>query len=168
MSQKAVEELRKGQELLKKEINGLKTQMSLVIQILLRGEGNPLLCPPHARLTPQTPLPWVIPPHQKLPRQQAPPPVHKQNRSQRKPHFDPIPMSYADLLLALIGKNLVQTRAPPHVPAPLPIWFKSDHFCAFHQGAPGHDIEDCWALKYEVQKLTRANVLSFKDPNSNV
>jgi hypothetical protein len=45
MSQKAVEELRKGQELLKKEINGLKTQMSLVIQILLRGEVNPLLCP---------------------------------------------------------------------------------------------------------------------------
>jgi hypothetical protein len=95
--------------------------------------------------------------------QQAPPPVRKQNRSQRKPHFDSISMPYADLLPALIWKNLVQTRAPPPVPAPLPRWFKSDHFCAFHQGAPGHDIEDCWALKYEVQRLTRTNVLCFKD-----
>ncbi|GAU10143.1 hypothetical protein TSUD_418590, partial [Trifolium subterraneum] len=57
---------------------------------------------------------------------------------------------------------------PPPVPAPLPWWYKSDAFCAFHQGAPGHGIEHCLALKNEVQRLMRANILSFKDLNPNV
>jgi hypothetical protein len=80
------------------------------------------------------------------PQQQASLHSNSQNRGQRTPHFEPIPMSYAELLPALINKNLVQTRAPPPVPATLPRWYKSDHLCAFHQEAPGHDIEDCWTL----------------------
>jgi hypothetical protein len=43
-----------------------------------------------------------------------------------------------------------------------------DHSCAFHHGAPDHDIEQCWALKHEVQRLIRANTLSFRDMNPNV
>jgi hypothetical protein len=39
--QKIMEELRKGQELLKEEVNQLKIQMSLITQILLKGEGDP-------------------------------------------------------------------------------------------------------------------------------
>jgi hypothetical protein len=109
----------------------------------------------------------VLPPHQQQPRQQAPPQAGNQNRSQRT-QFDPIPITYAELLPALIKKNLVQTRAPPLVPKKLPGWFRSDLSCAFHQGAPGHVIEHCCALKAEVQKLTRANILSFKDSNLNV
>jgi hypothetical protein len=77
-------------------------------------------------------------------------------------------MTYAELLPALLEKNLVQTRAPPPLPEKLPWWHRADHFCAFHQGAPDHDTEQCWALKYEVQKLIRANSLSFKDTNPNV
>ncbi|KAK2423942.1 hypothetical protein QL285_034359 [Trifolium repens] len=68
----------------------------------------------------------------------------------------------------LLEKNLVQVRAPPRVPATLPRWYRSDHFCAFHQGAPGYSIEDCWALKYEVQRLTRTNVICFKDQDPNL
>jgi hypothetical protein len=69
VSQEAVEELRRGQKLLKEEINGLKTQMSLIIQILLRGKDNLSSRPPQAYPGPQTPQPLVILPHQ---RQQAP------------------------------------------------------------------------------------------------
>jgi hypothetical protein len=101
------------------------------------------------------------------PQQQAPQQFNNQNHIQRAPQFDPIPMLYAELLPVLIDNNLVQTRAPPPVPATLPRWYRSDHFCAFHQGAPGHDIERCYALKAEVQKLTRANILSFKDHKPN-
>ncbi|KAK2448987.1 hypothetical protein QL285_008226 [Trifolium repens] len=93
--------------------------------------------------------------------------VNNQNLSQRTSQFDPIPMSYAELLPTLIEKNLVQTRTPPKVPAILPRWYRSDHFCAFHQGAPDHDIERCFALKAEVQRLIKDNILSFKDQNSN-
>jgi hypothetical protein len=95
------------------------------------------------------------------------PAVNNQNLTQRTSQFDPIPMSYTELFPVLIEKNLVQTRAPPKVPATLPRWYRSDHFCAFHQGAPGHDIERCFALKAEVQKLIKDNILSFKDQNPN-
>ncbi|KAK2410935.1 hypothetical protein QL285_046268 [Trifolium repens] len=95
-------------------------------------------------------------------------PFNQQNRTQRNQSFDPIPMKYADLLPALLTKNLVQTKPPPPVPERLPAWYRTDLTCAFHQGAPGHDVEHCYALKKEVQNLVRANLLSFKDSNSNV
>ena len=91
------------------------------------------------------------------------------NRQERKtPQFDPIPMKYADLLPALLEKNLVQTKPPPPVRDPLPSWYRPDKSCAFHQGAPGHDTEHCISLKYAVQRLIQANLLSFKDSNPNV
>ncbi|KEH29565.1 hypothetical protein MTR_4g045717 [Medicago truncatula] len=76
--------------------------------------------------------------------------------------FDPIPMKYADLLPSLLKKHLVQTRPPPKVPERLPAWYRPDKFCAFHQGAPGHDTEYCYALKAAVQKLIRDKDLSFE------
>ncbi|WJX66355.1 ASTRA complex subunit [Trifolium repens] len=106
--------------------------------------------------------------YQQQPRQQAPPQFAQQNHVQRAPQFDLIPMKYAELLPALLEKNLVQTRAPPRIPEILPSWYRSDRSCAFHQGAPGHDVEQCYALKSEVQKLIRTNILSFKDLNPNV
>jgi hypothetical protein len=88
------------------------------------------------------------------PRQQAPQqPLNQQSRTQRKQSFDPIPMKYADLLPALLAKNLVHTKPPPHVPERLPAWYRTDLTCAFHQGAPGHDVENCYALRKEVQNF---------------
>ncbi|GAU50056.1 hypothetical protein TSUD_186910 [Trifolium subterraneum] len=95
-------------------------------------------------------------------------PYNYPNRTQRNPPFDPIPMKYDDLLPTLLAKNFVQTRPPPPVPAVLPTWYRSDLTCAFHQGAPGHDVERCYALKKAVQELIRNKVLSFKDENPNV
>ncbi|KAK2357197.1 hypothetical protein QL285_094492 [Trifolium repens] len=95
-------------------------------------------------------------------------PFNQPNRTQRTQSFDPIPMKYADLLPALLAKNLVQTKPPPPVPERLPAWYRTDLTCAFHQGAPGHDVEHCYALKREVQNLLRANLLSFRDSNPNV
>jgi len=88
------------------------------------------------------------------------------NRGRRTP-FDPIPMKYAELLSALLEKKLVQTKAPPPVLKRLLAWYRADQSCAFHQGAPGHDIEHCFTLKNAVQSLIRANILFFKnlDPN---
>ena len=44
----------------------------------------------------------------------------------------------------------------------------SQSFIAFHQGAPGHDIENCYPLKYEVQKLVKNGMMSFEYPAPNV
>ncbi|MCH97579.1 hypothetical protein A2U01_0018574 [Trifolium medium] len=89
-------------------------------------------------------------------------------RAQRKQSFDPIPMKYADLLPALLAKKLVHTKPPPPAPEKLPAWYHADLTCAFHQGAPGHDVEQCYALRKEVQNLVRTNMLSFNDPSLNV
>ncbi|KAI5441109.1 hypothetical protein KIW84_010536 [Lathyrus oleraceus] len=46
-----------------------------------------------------------------------------------------------------------QPRQHQHlsIPEPLPRWFKLEVHCAFHQGAPGHDIENCYPLKSLVE-----------------
>lgn len=77
-------------------------------------------------------------------------------------------MSYAELYPTLIQKNLVQTMTPPSIPKELPLWYKSDHHCAFHKGALGHDIENCLALKAEVKRLMQSGMLSFEDSGPNV
>jgi len=106
--------------------------------------------------------------HQSLriqpPRQQAPQQLDTWNHTPGMP-VDLIPMRYMDLLPKLLEKKLVQTRVPPPVLERLPIGFKADLTCVFHQGAPGHDIEHCFALKKMVQKLIEVGLLSFEDLN---
>lgn len=105
--------------------------------------------------------------HQQPP-QQARSQFNNQNHIQKRPQFDPIPMSYAELFPALLAKNHVQIRSPPPVPKDLPYWYKADQFCAYHQGAPGHSIENYFGLKSDVQRLVKSGILSFKDVNPNV
>jgi len=98
------------------------------------------------------------PPH---PPQYPQQPYQQQQPQPQSQQIAPIPMKYADLLPQLLKKNLVQTKAPPPVPARLPAWYRPDLFCDFHQGAPGHDIEHCQAMKKAVQNLIRTNRLTF-------
>jgi len=72
-------------------------------------------------------------------------------------------MKYAELFSMLLERNLIHTKAPLPVPARLPTGYRADLSCAFHQGAPGHDIEQCFALKKIVHKLIRNNILPFLD-----
>ena len=62
----------------------------------------------------------------------------------------------------------MQTRSPPVVPLTFPWCYKANQTCAFHQGAPGNNIENCYPLKSEVQKMVRSGLLSFKDIGPNV
>jgi hypothetical protein len=106
--------------------------------------------------------------HQLTPPSQALQLVTSQNQAQRASQFDPIPVKYATLLPILLKQNLVQTRPPPRVRDPLPLWYRADRTCVFHQGAPGHDTEQCFALRDEVQKLIKNKVWSFEDPDVQV
>lgn len=63
---------------------------------------------------------------------------------------------------------MVQTRTPSTIPKELFWWYKPDHHCVFHQGAPGHDIENCFSLKAEVRRLIQSGILSFEDSSPNV
>ena len=93
---------------------------------------------------------------------------NQQNHAQRPAQFDPIPMTYTKLFPTLIQKNLVQIITPSVVPKELLWWYKPDQHCVFHEGAPDHDIENCFALKAEVRRLMQSGILSFKDSNPNV
>jgi len=102
--------------------------------------------------------PYQQQPYQQLPhRPQAP-----------RPPLEPIPMRYTDLLPTLLDKKLVQTRPASPVPERLLAGYKADWFCAFHQGASGHDTEDCFGLKYAVQRLIEDKRLSFTHQNPNI
>ena len=90
--------------------------------------------------------------YQRQPQQQAP-----------RTQIDPIPMSYADLFPRLLERNLFHTKAPLSVPAIPPVGYRADLSCAFHQGAPGHDIEQCFALQKIVQELIRKNLIPFEE-----
>jgi hypothetical protein len=103
----------------------------------------------------------------KRPQQQHRPKVQQQPHPPRNQFF-PIPRLYKDLLPSLLARNLVQLKAPPHVQNPLPHWYRADRTCEFHRGAPGHDIEQCYSLKDEVQKLIHSKDLSFTDLDPNV
>ena len=83
-----------------------------------------------------------------------------QNQAQKASRFDPILVKYAELFSTLLRENLIQTRLPPPMPKRLSTWYKPYLFCAFHQGGPGHDIEQCFAFTTVVQELIRANTLS--------
>ncbi|XP_050888718.1 uncharacterized protein LOC127093862 [Lathyrus oleraceus] len=55
---------------------------------------------------------------------------------------------------------------PP--PDRLPPWYNPNAHCPFHEGAPGHDLEGCYALKHRVRELIESKILSFKDMGPNV
>ncbi|XP_058741242.1 uncharacterized protein LOC131613604 [Vicia villosa] len=88
-------------------------------------------------------------PQPQQPRQHAP----QQNQQRKYPPFDPILMTYTELLPLLLQKNLVQLRDPPPPLANPPFWYKADARCAFHKNAPVHTVENCYPLMSEVQKL---------------
>ena len=45
---------------------------------------------------------------------------------------------------------------------PYPAWYTVDAHCKYHAGAPGHNLENCFALKKRVQLLQDLGWLDFK------
>ena len=112
-----------------------------------RGYSHVAVVTPAVRLTMVTPTHQTPPiqqwPFQQQPRQQAYQ-FNNQNRSPRKLKFDAIPMTYTELFPSLIRKNLITTKPPPVAPNSASPWYKADQLCEYHQGSPGHNIENCY------------------------
>ena len=70
-------------------------------------------------------------------------------------------MTYTELYPSLLQKGLVTPRSLGPPPNPLPPWYNQDAHCPFHEGAPGHDLEGCYALKHIVRELVEKKILSF-------
>ncbi|XP_050909572.1 uncharacterized protein LOC127123393 [Lathyrus oleraceus] len=104
-------------------------------------------------------------PRAQAPRQNA----QNQNRRQgERETFNPIPMSYNELYPSLLQKGLMVPRPMGPPPDRLPPWYNPNAHYPFHEGAPGHDLEGCYALKPRVRELIESKILSFKDMGPNV
>ncbi|XP_050919635.1 uncharacterized protein LOC127137195 [Lathyrus oleraceus] len=119
--------------------------------------------PPAYQQAPTTPA--YQQPRAPAPRQNA----QNQNRRQgERATFNPIPMSYTELYPSLLQNGLVVPRPLGPPPDRLPPWYNPNAHCPFHEGAPGDDLEGCYALKHRVRELVESKILSFKDMGPNV
>src|ERR1051325_1572452 len=163
------QDLVSGQELLKEENHQLKTQLSLVMEMLntvLRKEDKPapasatrVYIPPYtlgASSSLESGLTSPLPPRvlgysrlqpisvaQKDPKGKA----HQLGSSQPERKFDPVPMLYAQLLPQLLKFQLVELRIFT-MHGKLPRDYDENARCDFHSGAPCHDTENCMTLKH--------------------
>ncbi|XP_050875925.1 uncharacterized protein LOC127079584 [Lathyrus oleraceus] len=53
----------------------------------------------------------------------------------------------------------------PPPPERLPGGYNPNAHCEFHSGGIGHDVENCWALKYKVQELLDSKAIQFTPNN---
>lgn len=74
-------------------------------------------------------------------------------------------MSYSQVLQHLLQLKLVNLRDIPPPPERLHAGYNPNTRCEFHSGDIGHDMENCWALKYKVQELLDSKAIQFTPDN---
>ncbi|KAL5128479.1 hypothetical protein HKD37_14G040720 [Glycine soja] len=85
-----------------------------------------------------------------------------------KDNFSPIPMAYSELWPSLLENHLVVAIPGKVFQPPYPKWYDPGAKCAYHSGAPGHNIDSCISFKYKVQHLISVGWLSFQEEGPNV
>src|SRR3954463_14256573 len=90
----------------------------------------------------------------------------RQNRPKRV--YDRVPMTYSQLLAALLDQKLIQLAEARPPPDPLPPNYKINAKCEFHSGGSGHTTEECRVLKDKVQDLLDAKEITFTPAAPNV
>ncbi|KAK2382101.1 hypothetical protein QL285_069655 [Trifolium repens] len=93
---------------------------------------------------------------------------HGPQRERRNVHYDRIPMLYGQILPRLLYKGLVHLKPLDPVSPPYPPGFDENARCDYHNGSPGHNVENCRAFKHKVQELIDEKLLTFKEDESNV
>nr|XP_012574207.1 uncharacterized protein LOC105852605 [Cicer arietinum] len=92
----------------------------------------------------------------------------KNYRGRKFVHFDPIPMTYAELLPHLVSNSMVALCPGKIIEPPYPKGYDSNAVCDYHSGAVGHSTENCLALKFKVHDLLKAGWLNFKENEPSV
>ncbi|KAK2452450.1 hypothetical protein QL285_000244 [Trifolium repens] len=97
---------------------------------------------------------------------------HQQNqreprKERRNVHYDRIHMPYGQILPHLLQKGMVQLKPLDPVSPPYPPGFDDNARCDYHNGSPGHNIENCRGFKHKVQELMDQKLLTFKEDEAN-
>src|ERR1051325_7901807 len=73
-------------------------------------------------------------------------------------------MSLSQALQHMLKAELITLRDPPqHVNTSSPK-YNPNARCAHHSNSPGHDSNNCWALKNKIQDMIEAREIKF-DPH---
>ncbi|KAK2443920.1 hypothetical protein QL285_014983 [Trifolium repens] len=91
----------------------------------------------------------------------------QQTQQRAKKVFDPIPVSYSQLLAYLVHNGMVTPISSLPRNPPFPAWYDPKAKCAYHADAEGHSTENCWVFKNKVQELIDKKLLSFKEGGPN-
>ncbi|KAK2363064.1 hypothetical protein QL285_088078 [Trifolium repens] len=91
----------------------------------------------------------------------------QQTQQRAKKVFDPIPVSYSQLLPYLVHNGMVTSVALRTMTPPFPAWYDPKVKCAYHADAEGHSTENCRVFKNKVQELIDKKLLSFKEGGPN-
>ena len=78
--------------------------------------------------------------------------------------FTRINMTLSQVLPHLLRSNLVTLKEAPKNPNTTSPHYYPNARCAYHSESPGHDTNNCWALKNKVQDLLEAKEIEFDAP----
>ena len=86
---------------------------------------------------------------------------HRLQPDKSRRQFTPLNMSLFQALQRLLRLNLVTLRAHPQNPNTAHPAYDPNKRCAYHSACPGHDTNECWALKNKIQDLIDEGALEF-------
>ena len=73
-------------------------------------------------------------------------------------------MSLSQALQHLLKANLVTLRDPSANPDTSSPKYNLNTKCAYHSNSPGHETDQCWALKNKIQDLIDNKTIEFDPP----
>ena len=73
-------------------------------------------------------------------------------------------MTLSQILPQVLKTNLVILMEAPKNPNTTSPLYNPNAHCAYHSDSPGHDTNNCWALKNKVQDLIDAKEIELEAP----
>ena len=73
-------------------------------------------------------------------------------------------MTLAEVLPHLLISNIATLKEAPKNPNTTSPRYNPNAQCVYHSESPGHDTNDCWALRNKVQDLIEAKEIEFDAP----
>ena len=70
-------------------------------------------------------------------------------------------MTLAEVLPHLLRSNFATLKEAPKIRNTTSPQYNPNAWCAYHFENPGHDTNDCWALRNKVQDLIEAKEIDF-------
>ena len=88
---------------------------------------------------------------------------HQRKEVTPKRQFTKINMPPTQALQHMLKAELITLKAPFQNPNTSSLTYHPNERCAYHSDSPGHDTNNCWALKNKIQDMIDAKEIEF-DP----